>query len=220
VNPRGRWFLQIVVQLSSEAFFDLSSAFPYQLSTCQVLAQLSLAQSVVSDDKARFGACIPCTCFIFSGIVAHCRSELVLSTIGCTSRRCTAVNQAVVTVAVVPLYQDWLLLENNLAKTSRRFCDTPTKAGRPRAVSTFSPCRCVTLVQSYSKLRLVQSSYPFFLRPERSCRELPSRISHFLLVPAPERPNRATLCCIPVAGSLSAGSPGLLFSQSRWSIKL
>lgn len=165
MNPRGRWFLQIVVQLSSEAFFDLSSAFPYQLSTCQVLAQLSLAQSVVSDDKARFGACIPCTCFIFSGIVAHCRSESVLSTIGCTSRRCTAVNQAVVTVAVVPLYQDWLLLENNLAKTSRRFCDTPTKVGRPRAVSTFSPCRCVTLVQSYSKLRLVQSSYPFFCAP-------------------------------------------------------
>jgi len=112
-----------------------------------------------------FGACIPCTCFIFSGILAHCRSELVLSTIGCTCRWCTAVNQAAVTVAVVPLYQDWLFLENILAKTSRRFCDTPTKAGRPRAVSTFSLCRCVKLVQSYSKLRVVQSSYPFFFAP-------------------------------------------------------
>jgi hypothetical protein len=81
-----------------------------------------------------------------------------------------------------------------LAKTSRRFCDTPTKAGRPRAVSTFSLCPCVKLVQSYSKLRLVQSSYPFFCAPSAHAVSSLHGFPPFLLVPAPSDPiaERAT----------------------------
>ena len=135
VNPRRWWFLKIVAQLSLDIF--LRSFISFSFSTCQLLAHISLALSVVSGDEAKFGTCIPCACFIFSGMVAHCRSELVLSTIGCTFRWCTAVNQAVVTVAVAPLHPNLSFFENVLVETRRRLCDIPTKAGRPRAVPTF-----------------------------------------------------------------------------------